>query len=90
MIDVTPNQDGGTFKQVQREGVGTATPQPGDTLYTHYHGTLTDGTLFDASRPRGNMFLFKIGTSKSHMKRLCSEGQLQCTFMKLCFYRILN
>ena len=72
-VDVTPNQDGGTFKQVLRQGVGSAMPQPGDTVYTLYHGTLLDGTLFDASRPRGHMFIYKTGTSEC----CCSTMELR-------------
>ncbi len=35
--------------------------KPGQKVITHYHGTLLDGTKFDASRDRGKTFDFVLG-----------------------------
>ena len=41
--------------------VGTgATPQDTDMVKVHYHGTLTDGTVFDSSRERGKEVTFPL------------------------------
>lgn len=46
--------------------VGTgATAEAGDTVTVHYIGTLTNGTVFDASRPRGEAgFTFNLGAGQ--------------------------
>ncbi len=42
--------------------VGTGDPvTDGDILSVHYHGWLTDSTLFDSSYPREEPFLFRLG-----------------------------
>ncbi len=42
--------------------VGTGEPvKDGDILSVHYHGWLTDSTLFDSSYPREEPFLFRLG-----------------------------
>ena len=38
--------------------------QKGDTLHMHYTGTLKDGTEFDSSIPRGDPFVFTLGTGQ--------------------------
>ncbi|XP_064604000.1 peptidyl-prolyl cis-trans isomerase FKBP4-like [Liolophura sinensis] len=60
-IDLTPNKDGGVLKKILREGTGSETPGKGDTVYVHYVGTLLDGTKFDSSRDRNELFDFKLG-----------------------------
>jgi FKBP-type peptidyl-prolyl cis-trans isomerase FkpA len=41
------------------EGTG-ATPGPNDIVKAHYHGTLTDGTVFDSSVKRGQPLEFSL------------------------------
>jgi FK506-binding protein 1 len=42
-------------------GDGVTFPTRGQTVSVHYVGTLTDGTVFDSSRKRGQPFKFKLG-----------------------------
>jgi len=43
--------------------VGMGTPvKVGDTVTVHYVGTLTNGTVFDSSKPRGMPLDFPVGT----------------------------
>jgi len=39
--------------QVMKQGTGTVSPKATDTVKVHYHGTLTNGTVFDSSVQRG-------------------------------------
>ena len=45
--------------EVLVEGTGP-TPSATDTVVTHYHGTLTDGTVFDSSVERGSPASFPV------------------------------
>ena len=45
--------------EVLTEGTGPK-PQATDTVVTHYHGTLTDGTVFDSSVERGSPASFPV------------------------------
>lgn len=45
--------------EVLVEGTG-AKPSATDTVVTHYHGTLTDGTVFDSSVERGSPASFPV------------------------------
>lgn len=45
--------------EVITEGTG-AKPSSTDTVKVHYHGTLTDGTVFDSSYERGNPATFGV------------------------------
>jgi len=50
----------GIVIQVLKEGKG-ASPKEADTVKVHYHGTLTDGTVFDSSVQRGEPATFPLG-----------------------------
>ena len=52
--------DGGVMKTILKEGEGDLAPL-GCTAKVHYRGTLTDGTVFDTSRTRGQPFKFNVG-----------------------------
>lgn len=60
-VDISPDQDGGLWKEVKTAGTGSAHPLAGDTVSVHYVGTLLDGSQFDSSRERGDKFEFKLG-----------------------------
>lgn len=46
------------------EGSGDAVVEAGDEIVIHYHGTLTDGTVFDSSVDRGEPFQTQIGVGQ--------------------------
>jgi hypothetical protein len=73
LIDCTPNKDGGVLKEIITPGLGHGddTPLPGDKVRVHYIGTLTDGTKFDSSRDRDELFEFTIGKGE-HVLRLAT------------------
>ena len=54
----TKTESGLAYK-VLTEGTG-ATPTAEDTVEVHYHGTLTDGTVFDSSVERGKTISFPL------------------------------
>ena len=61
--DVTPEKDGGLFKQILTEGsAGDSSPMKNDEVFVHYTGRLLDGTIFDSSVERNEPFKFKLGT----------------------------
>ena len=49
----------GLAYKVLKEGAGE-TPKATDTVEVHYHGTLTDGTVFDSSVERGKTVSFPL------------------------------
>ena len=52
--------DSGLVYYCMKEGEG-ASPVVEDEVEVHYHGTLTDGTVFDSSVDRGSTIKFKLG-----------------------------
>lgn len=46
--------------EVITKGTGTEKPAPSNQVKTHYHGTLTDGTVFDSSVARGEPITFPV------------------------------
>lgn len=54
--------DGGVIKKIIAHGVDEAgLPEEGHLISAHYTGTLLDGTKFDSSRDRGDVFQFTLG-----------------------------
>lgn len=51
--------ESGLQYEIISEGDG-ATPKADDTVTTHYHGTLIDGTVFDSSYERGEPASFPV------------------------------
>ncbi len=51
--------DSGLQYEIITEGTGTK-PTQSDTVVTHYHGSLTDGTVFDSSVDRGQPAEFPV------------------------------
>lgn len=51
--------DSGAIVKAIKEGTG-ATPTAASTVKVHYHGTLTDGTVFDSSVRRGEPATFPL------------------------------
>ncbi|MBT3209180.1 MAG: FKBP-type peptidyl-prolyl cis-trans isomerase [Bacteroidetes bacterium] len=56
---ITSLESGLQYKIV-KEGTG-AIPKVGEKINAHYHGTLTDGTVFDSSVEKGQPFSFTLG-----------------------------
>jgi FKBP-type peptidyl-prolyl cis-trans isomerase len=52
--------DSGLVYYCMKEGTGSS-PVVSDEVEVHYHGTLTDGTVFDSSVDRGATIKFKLG-----------------------------
>src|ERR1035441_3578792 len=57
--DMTTTPSGLKY-QVLKQGTGTVSPKPTDTVNVHYHGTLLDGTVFDSSVERGQPISFPL------------------------------
>ena len=54
--------DGGVgFRYTEGDGSGGPRPTVSDDVTVHYTGTLTDGTVFDSSRTRGEPASFPLG-----------------------------
>lgn len=60
--DVTPEKDGGLFKNILQAGVGSDGPFKSDEVFVHYTGRLLNGEVFDSSVDKGEPFKFKLGT----------------------------
>lgn len=58
--DGVTTTDSGLQYEVITKGEGTESPAATDQVKTHYHGTLTDGTVFDSSVARGEPITFPV------------------------------
>lgn len=66
--DISPDNDGMLFKKILKEGEGDERPGKGNNVFVHYTGRLLDGTVFDSSVSRNELFNFKLGQGNvSHM-----------------------
>jgi len=52
--------ESGLQYQVLKEGDGGAKPNATDTVNVHYHGTFTDGKVFDSTVERGQPISFPL------------------------------
>lgn len=59
--DISPDADGKLYKKILQEGEGEEYPQKGNEVFVHYTGRLLDGTVFDSSVERNELFKFKLG-----------------------------
>jgi hypothetical protein len=57
--DVITTKSG--LKYIELKVGAGKTAEAGDTVEVHYTGKLTNGKVFDSSRPRGKPFSFKLG-----------------------------
>jgi FKBP-type peptidyl-prolyl cis-trans isomerase len=55
--------DTGLVTTIVKEGTGEGVIA-GQTVAVHYTGTLDNGTVFDSSIPRGEPFVFTVGTGQ--------------------------
>lgn len=62
--DISPDKDGKLFKKMITEGSGDGKPNKGDKVFVHYTGRLLDGTVFDSSVQRNELFSFELGQGK--------------------------
>ncbi|CAK4066352.1 unnamed protein product [Aphanomyces euteiches] len=60
MAVIDLSNDGGVTKEMLTEGTGDFPPK-GYEIRAHYTGTLLDGTKFDSSRDRNQVFTFVLG-----------------------------
>ena len=68
--DISPDQDGKLFKKIIQEGIGEGQPKKGDEVFVHYTGRLLDGTVFDSSVERNELFNFKLGEGKVNLVKI--------------------
>jgi peptidylprolyl isomerase len=60
--EIITTDSGLQYVEIQ-EGTG-AMPRPGEKIFVHYTGTLTNGTQFDSSRDRNQPFSFNVGSGQ--------------------------
>ncbi|KAI9351153.1 hypothetical protein DFJ73DRAFT_625049 [Zopfochytrium polystomum] len=76
----------GVTKETIKPGDGVNFPKKGDTVTMHYTGTLNDGTKFDSSIDRGQVFATKIGVGR--VIRGWDEGVPQMSLGEKAMLRI--
>ena len=79
-LDISPNGDGQVFKKILKEGEGDEHPMKGNEVYVHYTGRLLDGTVFDSSVDRNELFNFKIGQGSVSHVNVKQEFPIGCTY----------
>ncbi len=62
--DISPDKDGKLYKKILSEGSGQGRPNSGNKVFVHYTGRLLDGTVFDSSVERNELFTFELGQGK--------------------------
>lgn len=79
MEDYTTTDSGLKYKVISEGLEGGASPSPTSQVEVHYHGTLTDGTVFDSSRMRGETITFGLNqviAGWTEGLQLMSEGDV--------------
>ncbi len=75
--------ESGIVIQTLKPGSG-ASPKATDSVKVHYHGTLTDGTVFDSSVERGEPITFPLGqvipcwTEGLQLMKVGSKSRMVC------------
>lgn len=58
--EVVTTESGLQYRVLEEGEADAPSPEPTDTVNVHYHGTLTDGTVFDSSVERGTPMTLQL------------------------------